>query len=168
MLTDAINLYCIDKGLSSYVGNFTLRMQAPITQEELDRRANNDTRLRYIQDVMNNMPEVENPIIKLKMFKTLITSVVNDSDFIDLIQEQIDELEAKEARGEDIKEETATKSTTQEESPRVQDRELNDFEREILTPEEVPTEEETQEIEQEESDYIPTPNELGVSMAEEQ
>lgn len=172
MLTDAINMYCIDKGLSSYVGKFTLRMQAPITQEELDRRANNDTRLRYIQDIMNNMPEIENPIIKLKMFKTLITSVVNDSDFIGLIQAQIDELEAKAKNGENIEKEASTETTTttkeKEESPRVQERDLNDFEKEILTPEELPTEEETQEIEQEESDYIPTPNELGVSMAEEQ
>ena len=40
MLYDLINLFLLDRKLTSYVNCFTLKMQAPTTQEELDRREN--------------------------------------------------------------------------------------------------------------------------------
>jgi len=95
LVTDIINLFLIDRGLENYVNKFNVRMQTPVTQEELDRRQNNDNRLRYIGDVMNQLNDIEDKGIKLKIYKTLLSGVINDSDVIGLIQKYIDTLEAQ-------------------------------------------------------------------------
>ena len=38
MITDAINLMLLDKGLDSYINKFTIHMLTPSTQEEIDRQ----------------------------------------------------------------------------------------------------------------------------------
>lgn len=92
-ITDAINYILIDKGLVSWVNQFTLRMQAPITQEEIDRRSNKDNRIRYVSDIMTSLSEVSDPVIKMSILKILLSSVINDPEIINLIQQQIDKLE---------------------------------------------------------------------------
>ena len=93
LVTDIINLFLIDRGLENYVNKFHVRMQTPVTQEELDRRQNNDNRLRYIGDIMNQLNDIEDKSIKLKIYKTLLSGVINDSDVIGFIQKYIDSLE---------------------------------------------------------------------------
>lgn len=93
MITDLINLMLIDKGLVSYVNKFTIRMQTPITQEELDRRENKKNRIGVIQDIMGQLVDIPNPVIKLKILKSLLSDAIADPEVITLIQEQITELE---------------------------------------------------------------------------
>lgn len=93
-LTDAINLMLLDKGLNNYINNFTIRMQAPTTQEEIDRRDNLSSKVAITSDIMNLVSEIENPTTKLKILKNLISTVITDSEIINLIQEEIDALEA--------------------------------------------------------------------------
>lgn len=93
VVTDIINLFLIDRGLDNYVNKFTVRMQAPVTQEEIDKRANTDNRIRYIGDLMNQLNDIEDKVVKLKIYKSLIESVVNDSDVVSYIQTYIEELE---------------------------------------------------------------------------
>ena len=47
MITDIVNLFLIDRGLDNYVNKFTIRMQTPTTQEELDRRQNIENRTTF-------------------------------------------------------------------------------------------------------------------------
>ena len=91
-LTDAIHLMLLDRHLDSYIGKFTLRMQAPITQEEIDKRDNLSNKIRVVGDIINTLGDIQDPIIKLKVIKSLISTVVSDSEVIGLIQEQIDKL----------------------------------------------------------------------------
>lgn len=100
MITDLVNLLLIDKGLTSYINRFTIRMQAPVTQEELDRRDDKKNRIGVVQDVMNQLSDVQNPVIKLKILKSLLSSSINDVGVIDLLQTQIDEMEKAGAEGE--------------------------------------------------------------------
>ena len=86
MVTDIINLFLIDRGLNNYVNKFTVRMQTPVTQEELDRRTNTDNRIRYINDIMQQLTDVEDKATKLKIYKSLLSSAVNDSEVIALLQ----------------------------------------------------------------------------------
>ena len=51
MLTDAINILLIDRGLDSYVNKFDLHMQAPVTQEELDKRDSLSSEIAITDDV---------------------------------------------------------------------------------------------------------------------
>jgi len=83
----------IDKGLQSYLGKFTIKMQPPTTQEEIDRRENTVGRIGIVRDVMDLLTDVDNPATKLKILKILLSNVISDSDITSLLEEQIDELE---------------------------------------------------------------------------
>ena len=96
MLTDAINLILIDTGNESYINKFTLRMQAPTTQEEVDRRDNLSSKVSLVRDIMDTLSDVESIPTKLKVLKSLLSNTISDSDVIELIQEEIDRLEEDE------------------------------------------------------------------------
>ena len=100
-LTDAINLMLLDKGLNSYVNKFELKMLPPTTQEEIDRRDNLSSKIQIASDIMNTLADVEDPIVKIKILKSLLSTIVNDNDVITLIEEYIEKLE-KEANEEEI------------------------------------------------------------------
>lgn len=92
MVTDLINLFLIDRGLDNYVNKFTVKMEPPVTQEEIDRRANVDNRIRYISDFMGQLTDIEDKATKLKIYKSLISDVVNNSEVLQYLQEYIESL----------------------------------------------------------------------------
>lgn len=107
-LTDAINILLIDRGLDSYVNKFNLMMQAPITQEELDKRDSLSSEIALVDDILRMLDMIEDPITKLKILKSLLSNVISNQEVIELIQSQIDELEqqaeeqAQEELGDDM------------------------------------------------------------------
>ena len=92
-LTDAVNLMLLDKGLSSYVNNFTIKMQPPTTQEEIDRRDNLASKVQVTSDIMNLVSDIDDQATRLKMLKSLISGVITDSEIITLIEDEIKKLE---------------------------------------------------------------------------
>lgn len=97
LITDLINLLLLDKGLVSYVNKFTLRMQPPTTQEEIDRRDNLSSKVGVAQDIMNLVGEIEDPVQRLKILKILLSEIIEDPEVINVVQEEIDKLENGEA-----------------------------------------------------------------------
>lgn len=97
-LTDAINLMLIDKGLDRYINKFELKMQAPTTQEERDRKEAEGNKINLIQDILNLIDNagIESSVIKLKALKALLSNVISDNEVIDLISEEIEKMEATE------------------------------------------------------------------------
>lgn len=95
MLTDAINLILIDTGNESYINKFTLKMQAPTTQEEVDRRDNLSNKVGLVRDIMDTVGDIENPATKLKIAKSLLSNTISDGEVIQLIQEEIETMEAQ-------------------------------------------------------------------------
>ena len=93
VVTDIVNLFLIDRGMNNYVNKFKIKMQMPVTQEELDKRANLDTRLRYVGDLMNQLGDVEDKAVKLKIYRSLIQNVINDNNDIKELDEYIKTLE---------------------------------------------------------------------------
>ena len=112
MITDAVNIMLIDKGLDSYIGKFQIKMQTPTTQEEKDRKDAQGATINMIQDIMNLLDgtEIENASAKLKILKSLLSNVISDSDIIQIITDEIENLEALENEGED---------TTDDEGPDI-------------------------------------------------
>ena len=100
-VTDAVNLLLIDRGLDRYVNRFTIKMQAPTTQEEIDRLQNTTNKVTYISDIMNILGDIEDPVTKLKIVKSMITTVTSDNEVIQLIQDEIDRQEANQDVVED-------------------------------------------------------------------
>ena len=161
MITDIINLYLLDRGLLSYVNEFTIRMNAPTTQEEIDKRESMTNRIRYITDVMNTLNDIDDKSIKLSILKSLLTPIV-DPEIILLIQQQIDALEKEEeSEPEEVEETTLSREETIEEPSETvatEDEIEETEESSIETPEETPEESEEQ------LGYLPSPDELNIDM----
>ena len=168
MLTDLINFFLIDRGYTSYINKFRLRMQAPITQEELDRRENMRNRMGVIQDVMAQVGDVvKDEIIKLKIVKALLSQTITDPEVISLLQEQIDALENKAPKKDDDNKKgdndsQQSRSRPNENEPPMETPSFGEPreepELELETPEESPTEGE--------ESYLPSPDELGISLVD--
>lgn len=96
-VTDAINLMLIDKNLDSYVNEFTIHMLPPTTQEEIDRRDNLSSKVQLTTDIMGMLEDIDDPVARLKILKCMIGNIVDDTDIISVIQEQIDKLESEQS-----------------------------------------------------------------------
>lgn len=92
-ITDAVNLMLLDKDLSSYINKFTLKMLAPTTQEEVDRRDNMANKVQLTSDIMNMMEDIDSPANKLRILKTLLKTTLNDQEIFNIIDEQIEKYE---------------------------------------------------------------------------
>ena len=158
-ITDAINLMLIDKGLDSYVNEFTIHMVIPTTQEELDRRENLSNKVQLTSDIMNMLSDIEEPQAKLKILKSLLSNVIDDNDILSIIQEQIDELE----EGAGMEEFSETTEDEIKEPTTREKRDFNDtFGSELTT--ETPEETEPKEPSEEEETILPSPEDLGVDL----
>ena len=71
-LTDAINLFLLNRGLKSYLNNFTLKMKAPITQEEIDYRADLTNKITAISSIQGLFTDIEDKPRRLRILKALI------------------------------------------------------------------------------------------------
>lgn len=157
-ITDAINLQLLDKGLSSYINKFTIRMQAPTTQEELDRRDNMSNKIGIVSDMMNIFGDIDDPVAKLKILKNLVSNVVTDDEIIQLLQEEIDRLEAE---GIDTSNESSDTEGSFDDlgggSSEFDDSEPLDLDG---TDDEIPTDMDLEDT----TDELPTPDDLGMDM----
>ena len=74
-LTDAINLFLLNKGLKSYLNNFTLKMKAPVTQEEIDYRNEFTNKINAISSLQGLFTDVEDKPRRLRILKALIATL---------------------------------------------------------------------------------------------
>lgn len=162
-ITDAINLLLVDRGLVNYINNFYIKMLPPTTQEEIDRRDNIAAKIQLATDTMNMLSDVNNPVIKFKIMKSLLSGILSNTEVTQLLQEYIDELE-EEGKNTDksSKEETPVDS---EELPSLnnlpeEEPEELDLASDVLNPTE--TEESGEKAGSEQ--ILPTPEELGIDM----
>lgn len=123
-LTDAINLFLLNKGLKSYLNNFTLKMKAPLTQEEIDYRSDLANKVNAISSMQGLFTDIEDKPRRLRILKTLLVSL----NYGDSINAEIDAeikaieeatLEAEEeqlAEGDETATDTPAEDTTSEDS----------------------------------------------------
>ena len=103
-ITDAINLMLLDKGLDSYVNEFTIHMLPPTTQEEIDRRDAMSSKVALSSDIMGMLADVEDVATRLRILKVLLSNLVTDSEIISELQAYIETLE-EEVPGEELMDE---------------------------------------------------------------
>ena len=94
-ITDEINLILLDKHLYTYINEFTIMMQAPLTQEEKDRKDALTTTISGIDNVMNLMANngIEDPITKLRMLRILLSDAGLPRELLEELQKEIDKME---------------------------------------------------------------------------
>jgi hypothetical protein len=108
MLTDAINLFLLNRGLKSYLNNFTLKMKAPVTQEEIDYRNEFTNKINAISSLHGLFTDVEDKPRRLRILKALIASL----NYGDEINAEIDaEIAAVEEAARKAEEEADTEGT---------------------------------------------------------
>lgn len=117
IITDAINLQLLERGVVDYIGRFNLKMQAPTTQEEKDRRDNESNAINNISSVMSLLDTIETPSVKLEILKSLLSGTVNNAKVLSLMQDEIDKLAKKET-------EAVEENPAEDEAPSDN---LNDF-----------------------------------------
>lgn len=158
-LTDAINLMLLDKKLDSYINNFTLHMLAPTTQEEIDRRDNLSSKVQLTNDIMNMLTDIEDPVARLKILKNLLSNVIDDTEIVQILEEEINKLEQEVENGEpDVDEEEEFDDTSM--SGDIDG--TMDFNDSLMGDEELPDEETVESDE----DILPNPDELGVDLTD--
>lgn len=90
MLSDAISLILINKGLKSYLNNFVIKMKAPLTQEELDYRTNLVDRVNAISNIQSLLSDVEDKSRRLTILKDLLSTLNYGDEVTGEIQKEID------------------------------------------------------------------------------
>lgn len=108
-LTDAINLFLLNKGVKSYINNFVLKMKTPLTQEEKDYREDLTSRISAISNMQSLFADVEDKGRKLRILKSLITTL-NYGD--EIIQEIDGEIAAYELQKQKEAKKAANAKTT--------------------------------------------------------
>ncbi len=118
-LTDAINLFLLNKGFKSYLNNFTLKMKAPITQEEIDYRADLSNKINAISSIQGLFTDIEDKPRRLRILKALLTAlnygdalnVEIDAEIAALEEAAAEEAANADAEGDDASMDAGTEST---------------------------------------------------------
>ena len=88
-ITDMINLLLLDKGQSDYIGKYSIHMVEPMTEEDRNRQENLSSEIQMASDIMNLLGDINDPVIKLKMLKALLSNSITNDEVMDLIQQQM-------------------------------------------------------------------------------
>ena len=97
-ITDAINLFLLDRGCKSFLNNFVLKMRAPVTQEEINYRENFTNKISAISNVNSLFTDVENKARRLGILKSLVASLELGGDVIEELQKEIEAAEEEAAK----------------------------------------------------------------------
>lgn len=120
MVTDAINLFLLNKGLKSYLNNFTIKMKAPLTQEEIDYRSDLSNKVNAISSIQGLFTDIEDKARRLRILKSLIVGLnYGDELFAEIDAEiaAIEEAEAKAAEEAELEGNTSGDETTETTEP---------------------------------------------------
>lgn len=159
LVTNIINLILLDKGLDSYINNFEIRMQPPVTQEDVDKRDNKSAQVQLTSDIMNMLTDVEDQTARLKILKSLLSDIVTDDEVISELQQQIEVLDQQQ---EEVVQEQPIEDNIEEYTDEEEPLDINlSTDTEQITQEQ-PVEQETSE----EEIILPSPEELGVNIAD--
>ena len=110
MLTDAINLFLLNKGCKSFLNNFTLKMKAPVTQEEVDYRNELTNKINAISSLQGLFTDIEDKPRRLRILKTLLAPLNYGDDLYTEIDAEIKAVEEAEKKAADDAELTVSET----------------------------------------------------------
>lgn len=170
LLKDIFNLILLDKGLDSYINNFEVHIQPPVTQEDIDRMENQSTKVQLSRDIMDMLSYIEDAPARLKILKSLMKNIVTDPDIIKELDEQI-ELAIAEKEPVEEPEQNNTDSDDDSEIFSLKDEDessiTNDSEDTEKSDNDMYTDINTEEGDTSEKSYdtiLPSPDQLGIDL----
>ena len=170
LLKDIFNLILLDKGLDSYINNFEVHIQPPVTQEDIDRMENQSTKVQLSRDIMDMLGDIEDAPARLKILKSLMKNIVTDPDIIKELDEQI-ELAIGEKEPVEEPQQNNTESDDDSEIFSLKDEDessiTNDSEDTEKSDNDMYTDINTEEGDTSEKSYdtiLPSPDQLGIDL----
>ena len=170
LLKDIFNLILLDKGLDSYINNFEVHIQPPVTQEDIDRMENQSTKVQLSRDIMDMLSDIEDAPARLKILKSLMKNIVTDPDIIKELDEQI-ELAIAEKEPVEEPQQNNTDSDDDSEIFSLKDEDessiTNDSEDTEKSDNDMYTDINTEEGDTSEKSYdtiLPSPDQLGIDL----
>lgn len=186
MVTDAINLLLIDKNKQSMINNFKIKMQTPVTQEEIDLKSDLSNSLRNVSDIMSTLNDIDDNILKTKALKILLSETLANQDITNILEEYIKEQEEKKEKENSKENEESSESSESGLNDLGDDEDLGEMspeemgfnpmegapstqeeESELPDEENEPVETEAPEAENEgesEENNLPSPDDLGIDL----
>lgn len=95
-ITDLLNLFFLDRGLKSYVNNFTVKMVRPITQEEIDNKEQKANNIALLRDTMDTLQDIDDKPTRLKILVSFLKGVLDDVAVLNLLNAYIEKIEEEE------------------------------------------------------------------------
>ena len=170
LVKDIFNLILLDKGLDSYINNFEVHIQPPVTQEDIDRMENQSTKVQLSRDIMDMLSDIEDAPARLKILKSLMKNIVTDPDIIKELDEQI-ELAIAEKEPVEEPQQNNTDSDDDSEIFSLKDEDessiTNDSENTEKSDNDMYTDINTEEGDTSEKSYdtiLPSPDQLGIDL----
>ena len=170
LLKDIFNLILLDKGLDSYINNFEVHIQPPVTQEDIDRMENQSTKVQLSRDIMDMLSDIEDAPARLKILKSLMKNIVTDPDIIKELDEHI-ELAIGEKEPVEEPQQNNTESDDDSEIFSLKDEDessiTNDSEDTEKSDNDMYTDINTEEGDTSEKSYdtiLPSPDQLGIDL----
>ena len=170
LLKDIFNLILLDKRLDSYINNFEVHIQPPVTQEDIDRMENQSTKVQLSRDIMDMLSDIEDAPARLKILKSLMKNIVTDPDIIKELDEQIElaiaekePVEEPEQNNTDSDDDSGRFSLKDEDESSI----TNDSEDTEKSDDDMYTDINTDEGDTSEKSYdtiLPSPDQLGIDL----
>ena len=101
MLTDAVNLFLLNRGCKSYLNNFTLKMKAPVTQEEIDYRNEFTNKVNAVSSLQGLFTDVEDKARRLRILKAILAPLNYGDEIMAEIDAEIAAVEEAAKQAED-------------------------------------------------------------------
>jgi hypothetical protein len=89
-ITDAINLFLLDRGCRAYLNNFVLKMEEPTTEEKKAFLENYGNQINAVSNVNSLFTDIEDKARRLTILKSLIVQLHIGDDVAAEIQKEID------------------------------------------------------------------------------
>ena len=115
----AINLFLLKAGCKSYLNNFVLKMKTPLTQEEIDERANFANKLNAVSSLNSLLNDVDTKSRRLTMLKGFISTLHLGDDMVSVLSDEIKDVQAEEEKKkkeEQVAQEESNNNETEENS----------------------------------------------------
>lgn len=161
MVTSLINIFLLDRGMASFINKFTIKMQSPITQEDIDRKEASANTVRLVSDIMQLLDIIEDKAAKLKMLKSMLPNVLDNTELINILDEEITKLENE---GNLVSAQSKNKNSHSDENFEETGLDLDNALDLGNEEPDIGSQENAQNEEPEESSQLPTPGETGLDL----
>lgn len=160
-----INIFLLDRGMTSYVNKFEVRMVSPSTIEDNERNETLNTTTDIVNNIMGLFGDVENNKSRLELLLIMLKEKLNIPDLIDKLEEIIENMPDDDVDDADDDRPTGELGSA-----------MNNVEREIgdrmggsggPPPDLGDTNTtDTEPTDTDEDDVLPSPRELGIDLAD--